>query len=95
MLAFRIIGDFGAIIAVPVILFVLVAQWVEGKYGGEPWLTILAFVLAGLLTAKMIIKKAKEYGKKYEEIGKSSNTDTRINANVADNADKNTTHPRN
>ena len=68
LLGFKIIGDFGATIAVPVVVFVMIAQWLEGKYGHGPWLTIMAFVLAAALTAKMLIKKAKEYGRQYQKI---------------------------
>ena len=68
LLGSKIIGDFGATIAVPVVLFVLIAQWLEGKYGGAPYITIVAFVCAALLTVKIIIKRAKEYGKQYEAI---------------------------
>ncbi|MFA5813502.1 MAG: AtpZ/AtpI family protein [Patescibacteria group bacterium] len=63
-------GDFGATIAVPVVLFVLIGKWLDGKYGTEPWVTILGFVLAAALSAWTIWKKAKRYGREYEEIDK-------------------------
>ncbi|OGH60115.1 MAG: hypothetical protein A2725_00505 [Candidatus Magasanikbacteria bacterium RIFCSPHIGHO2_01_FULL_33_34] len=68
LLGFKIVGDFGAIIAIPVVVFVLIAQWLEGKYGGSPYITITAFVFASVLTAYMIKKKAKEYGAEYEKL---------------------------
>lgn len=68
MLGLRIVGDFGASIAVPVILFVLGGQWLDGKYDKSPWFTILAFVLAALLSARMIYKKAKAYGKEFQSM---------------------------
>ncbi len=64
----RIIGDFGATIAVPVIVFVIIGQWLEGRYGYAPWFTVAAFVLAALLSGRMIYKKAKEYGKEYDSL---------------------------
>lgn len=70
LLGFKIVGDFGVSIAVPVVVFVLLAQYLEGRFGGAPYITIIAFVCAALLTAKIIRKKAKEYGKEYEAIGK-------------------------
>ncbi len=73
MLGMQIIGDFGATIAIPVVLFVLIGQWLEGKYGHAPWFTVGAFVLAALLSGKMIYTKAKEYGRKYQEIEKNKN----------------------
>ena len=72
LLGLAIIGDFGATIAVPVVVFVLIGQWLEGKYGYAPWFTISAFVLAALLSGKMIYVKAKEYSTKYQEIEKKN-----------------------
>jgi len=68
LLGFKIVGDFGATIALPVVLFVIIAQKLEGKYGGAPWLTIGAFALAAGLTTKLIIKKAKAYDKEYKKL---------------------------
>lgn len=66
LFAFRIIGDFGVTIAVPVIIFVLIGQYLDALYGTKPWVLIAGFVLAGLLTAKLIHKKANRYGKEYQ-----------------------------
>lgn len=68
MLGLKIVGDFGAIIAVPIIIFVLIGQWLEGKYGHAPWFTITAFVLAAVLSGRMIYKKAKEFGEEYKKL---------------------------
>ena len=68
LFAFKMLGDFGASIAVPVILFVLLGQYLDGKYGRSPLFTIMGFVLAALLTAKIIYKKAKRYGEEYKKM---------------------------
>lgn len=68
LFAFRIIGDFGATIALPVVLFVIIGQWLDGKYQTGPLFTILAFVLAAAITAKIIHKKAKKYGDEYQDL---------------------------
>lgn len=68
LLGFKIVGDFGATIAVPVVLFVWIAQRLEGKYGGEPWLTLIAFILSAGITIKLIVKKAKEYDREYKKL---------------------------
>ena len=68
LFALRIIGDFGASIAVPVVVFVLFGQWLDGKYDKSPWFTVIAFVLAAVLSGRMIYKKAKRYGKEYQDI---------------------------
>lgn len=70
LLGFKIVGDFGATIALPVVLFVVIAQKLEGKYGGAPWLTVIGFILAAGLTAKLIVKKAKAYGQEYQKLEK-------------------------
>ena len=70
LLGLRIAGDFGVSIAVPVVVFVLIGQWLDGKYDKSPWFTIAAFVLAALLSGRMIYKKAKRYGKQFQEIDK-------------------------
>jgi len=68
LFAFRIIGDFGASIAVPVVVFVLIGQWLDGKYDKGPLFTVLAFILAAAITAKTIHKKAKRYGDEYQDL---------------------------
>lgn len=68
MMGLRIAGDFGATIAAPVILFVIIGQWLDKRYDASPWYTVLAFVLAVLVSGKMIYKKAQRYGKEYQDI---------------------------
>ena len=68
LFALKIIGDFGVSIAVPVVVFVLIGQYFDEKYNNSPIFTILAFALAALLSAKMIHKKAKLYGKQYQSL---------------------------
>ena len=70
MLGLRIVGDFGATIAVPVVLFVLLGQWLDEKYQKGPLFTILAFIFAALVSGKMIYQKAKEYNKEYRDLDK-------------------------
>lgn len=72
ILGLRIAGDFGISLAAPVIFSVIIAQWISKKYGFGIWITILAFVFAGILSAKIILKKAKKYGKEYQEIDNSN-----------------------
>lgn len=68
LLGLRIAGDFGATIAVPVIIFVLIGQWLDDRYDKGPWFTIAAFILAALLSGRMIYKKAKGYGKQFQDL---------------------------
>ena len=71
LFAFKMLGDFGASIAVPVVIFVLVGQYLDEKYTRSPLFTILGFVLAAMLTAKIIYKKAKRYGDEYKKMNEA------------------------
>ena len=66
--ALKIIADFGAVIAIPVVVFVIIGQWFDTKFGLAPWCTTAAFVLAALISGKIIFRKAKEYGKEYQDL---------------------------
>lgn len=66
--ALKIIGDFGISIAAPVVLFVLLGQYLDEKYNRSPLFTVLAFILAALVTAKIIYKKAYKYGEAYKKL---------------------------
>lgn len=68
LFALKIIGDFGASIAVPIVIFVLVGQWLDQKYQKGPWFTALAFVLAALISGKIIYRRAKIYGAEYQAL---------------------------
>ncbi len=69
-LGMRIIGDFGATLAVPVVIFVLIGQWLDEKYHHTYLFTAIAFVVAAITSARMIYKKAKYYDKAYHDIEK-------------------------
>ncbi len=64
----KIIGDFGATIAVPVVIFVLLGQKLDERYNLTPWLTILGFVVAAVISSRSIYKKAKKYGEEYKNL---------------------------
>lgn len=68
MLGMRIIGDFGAAIAVPVVVFVIIGQWLDEKYDSGYKFTIGAFVLAALVSGKILYKKAKAYGTEFQKL---------------------------
>lgn len=70
LLGLRIAGDFGATIAVPVVVFVLIGQWLDGKFGTGARYTIIAFILAAVVSGRSIYRKAKMYAKEYEELEK-------------------------
>lgn len=70
LFALRIVGDFGASIAVPVVLFVLLGQYLDKRWHSGPFLTILGFVVAALISGRIIYRKAKLYGEEYQKLNK-------------------------
>lgn len=68
LFALKIIGDFGMSIAAPVVAFVLLGQYLDGRYGYGPYFTIAGFVLAAALSARIVWRKAKSYGKEYQRM---------------------------
>ena len=68
MMGLKIVGDFGASIAAPVILFVWIGQWLDEKYESGSWYTVGAFILAAALSGAMIYRKAKAYGREYQNL---------------------------
>lgn len=68
LFAFRIMGDFGASIAVPIVLFAYIGQKLDTHYDTKILFTIIGFVLAAALSARLIYKKAKKYGEEYQKL---------------------------
>ncbi len=68
LFALRIAGDFGATIAIPVVMFVLIGRWLDGKYDKGALFTVIGFVLAALISGRIIYKKSKQYGKEYQAL---------------------------
>ena len=68
----RIASDFGASIAIPVVLFVWIGQWLEDKYGHAPWFTVSAFALAALLSGWLVYRRIKEYAAEYQKLNEAA-----------------------
>lgn len=66
--AFRILGDFGVTIAVPAVLAALLGKWLDGRLHTAPWLLVTLLVLAFFATTVMVVRKARRYGKEYQEL---------------------------
>ena len=66
-------GEFGALIAVPVVLLSWLGKQLDTAYGTGPWLLIAGFVLAFTFSAAGIVRRAKRYGQEYEALGKREN----------------------
>ena len=71
-LALRIFADFSGTIAIPAVLGALLGKWLDSRFGTEPWLLIVTLAVALGVTASVVVRKARFYGRKYEELnGKS------------------------
>ncbi len=68
LLGLRIVGEFGAIIAVPVVLLAMLGKYLDGKYGTAPWLLIAGFVIAFTLSSVSIYSRAKRFRDEYISI---------------------------
>ncbi len=68
MFGIRIVGEFGGLIAIPVVVFVLVGRWLDGRWGTKPWMTILAFILAALVSGIMVWRRTKDVAKEYQAL---------------------------
>jgi len=64
----KIASDFGASIAIPVVVFALLGQWLDDRYNKGPLFIIIGFVVAALTSAQMIYRKAKIYGEAYKKM---------------------------
>jgi uncharacterized membrane protein len=68
LFALRIVGDFGATIAIPVVAFVLLGRYLDQKYAHDFLFTVLGFIFAAVVSAKIIYQKAKKYGREYQNL---------------------------
>lgn len=68
LFALRIVGDFGATIAVPVVIFAVLGKWIDARVGTAPRFLITGFVLAAIISSVAIYRKAKRYAKEYEKL---------------------------
>ncbi|MEK7481583.1 MAG: AtpZ/AtpI family protein [Patescibacteria group bacterium] len=64
----RIAGDFGATIAIPVVVLAYLGNRLDVRFATAPWLLIAGFALAALFSGALIYRKAKRYGKEYQNL---------------------------
>ncbi len=68
LLALRIVGDFGLSIAAPVVILVLIGEYIDGRFHTAPWFTVSAFFFAALISGFIVYKKTKIYGREYQKL---------------------------
>jgi len=68
LLAFSVIGDFGATLAIPAVLGAIIGSRLDTRYGTEPWLLIICLVMTASFSAFVVKRRAEQYGKKYQAL---------------------------
>lgn len=68
LLALKIAGDFGATIAVPVVLLAWLGQKIDARLDTRPAFLIAGFATAALFSGWSIYHKAKRYGADYQRL---------------------------
>lgn len=68
MLGFRIIAEFGAVIAVPAVLAAVIGRRLDEANGTGSVLRIALFAVAAACTAVLVYRKARAFAKEYEAI---------------------------
>ena len=64
----RIVGEFGGLIAIPVVVFVLLGRFLDKRWETKPWMTIIAFVLAAVVSAIMVWRRTNDVAKEYQAL---------------------------
>lgn len=68
LFALKIVGDFGATIAIPVVALTLLGKYLDQRWQTGPRLLILGFILSLLISGRIIYRKAKRYGQEYQQL---------------------------
>ncbi|PIX61868.1 hypothetical protein CO057_02500 [Candidatus Uhrbacteria bacterium CG_4_9_14_0_2_um_filter_41_50] len=67
LLGVKAAGDFGVTIAIPALIAAYLGKRLDIHFGTSPWLLVLGFTIAFVLTAIFAVRKAKRYAKLYEQ----------------------------
>jgi F0F1-type ATP synthase assembly protein I len=70
-LAMKIFADFSGSIAIPAVGAAFLGKWLDARYGTSPKLIILCLLVAFVLTATIIVRKARKYSAAYNSIDKT------------------------
>ena len=66
--AAKIVGDFGVSLFAPAVILSLLGNYADEKWNKRPLFLILGLVLAALVSARIIYRKAKNYGEEYQKL---------------------------
>ena len=68
LFAYKVFADFGATIAIPVVFFAWLGNKLDAKYDTGPWLLIIGFVLAAVISGVSIYRKAQRLGVEFQDL---------------------------
>ena len=68
LFAFKTFGDFGVTIAVPAVIAAILGKWLDNRWQTAPKFLIILLILAFVLTAVVLVKKVKAYGRDYQDL---------------------------
>jgi F0F1-type ATP synthase assembly protein I len=68
LFALRIVGDFGGVIAVPVVILVLLGRYADQYFDTVHTLTIIGFLLAFVISSVGVYQKAKQFGQEFQKL---------------------------
>ena len=60
----------GFMIAIPAVAAAFLGQYLDEKYNTYPLFLVLCLINAFIISAKIVIDKARMYGKEYEDLDK-------------------------
>lgn len=75
MFALRIASDFGMVIAVPVVVFVLIGQYLDDLYKTGARYTILAFAVSAVISGLIVYRKARRHDREFRVLNNIEKTD--------------------
>jgi F0F1-type ATP synthase assembly protein I len=67
-LALRLFADFSGTIAVPALLGALFGDWLDERFGTSPRYLAICLAIALVITAVIIVRKAKYYSNEYAKL---------------------------
>lgn len=72
ILGLRIVSEFGAAIAIPVVLATAAGRRIDDAYGTKPAFLIAGFALAAVASAFYVVRRARAYGREYDALNAES-----------------------
>jgi len=69
----KLMVDFSFTLAIPAVAAAFIGQYLDEKYNKYPLFLIVSLVAAFLISARIIVTKAKRYAKEFDDLDKKPN----------------------